>query len=455
MKHMTLILFILAGGLSLQATAATCMSAKEMDVIAKDFRQFADLAGREYCFNGSQTSNLLESLYFMRNTAFESKMPKSQDDLFSGRFANGWYQYFIGRIKDIDVQSNCPKGVGAYVYGWGNTMYVCPMILTNNFSVLDRASIFMHEARHIDGFPHTTCRSGARAGLQGACDTKISDGGSYAVSVETYAQLARYGTDIHPALKAYSMASAVTYADEAFQTPARVDRSQSLLILTKDRQFHNLDLTLNDLSTLGQSPEEGFLVSRSQSLILFPFDRTKDARYVFVNNEGEVNQSAGELVSKYNEKTPAERAQLIDLHIGGRWAARLYTNEIEFQCDPRSDTVSKMNIPKGKAIGFLYLDGYDRGSQSTQILVDTGDIFEAACDSRSLKPSITLSSRRLPGDLVRAHQVAGRTFGVSRDGLLYEIENNQAILIKTGFTAEIDDIAQRQVFRFFDSSTAD
>lgn len=432
------------------ASAATCVSSQEMTTIAKDFKQFQNLAGREYCFDGSQTSNLLESLYFMRNTAFEPQMAKSQDDLFSGRFANGWYEYFVGRIKDIDVQSNCPKGVGAYVYGWGNTMYVCPMILTNNFSVLDRASIFMHEARHIDGFPHTTCQSGARKGLQGACDTRISAGGSYAVSVETYAQLARYGTDIHPALKAYAMASAVTYADEAFQTPTKVDRSENLLVLTKDRQFHNLDLTLNEISHLGQSPTSGILVSRAQNLILIPFDRNENARYVFVNNEGEVDQSAGEIISKYNEKTPAERAKMIDLHIAGRWAARLYADEVEFQCDPRSDATSTVKLPKGQAVGFVHLEGYNRGVQKTQVLVDTGDLFEISCDERSLRAAVRPMAQQLPGDLVRVHKIAGRTFGVSRSGDLFEVEANQATLIKTGFNSGIDDIAPRQVFRFFD-----
>ena len=74
----------------------------------------------------------------------------------------------------------------------------------------------MHEARHIDGYPHITCSKGPRKGLQGACDNRITDTGSYDVTVETYAQMAEYSPNLHPALRAYSKASAVIYADEAF-----------------------------------------------------------------------------------------------------------------------------------------------------------------------------------------------------------------------------------------------
>ena len=124
--------------------------------------------------------------------------------------------------------------MGAYVYGYfDQTMYVCTMMLTSDFTSLDRASVFMHEARHIDGFPHTTCHEGPREGIRGACDFQISDGGSYAVSVETYAQIAKYATEVHPALRAYSRAAAVTYSDEAFVHTPSIDRTKGLVVLDK------------------------------------------------------------------------------------------------------------------------------------------------------------------------------------------------------------------------------
>ena len=156
--------------------SADCIAQSEMKVIASHFNQFANLTNADFCNDNSQNWHLLSSIMFMRKTQFSQTMPPSKDELFTGRFAKSWYDYFIGRINNLEVVSSCPKGVIAYVYMFGDkTMYTCPAALTNSFSSLDRASVMMHEARHIDGFPHITCSKGARQGLQGACDKKIAD----------------------------------------------------------------------------------------------------------------------------------------------------------------------------------------------------------------------------------------------------------------------------------------
>ena len=235
-KHWILSLSILATGWTVHA--ADCVSQADMQDIASHFQQFSNLAGSQYCYDGSQTSHLIEALMFMRNNKWAASMPKSTDQLFSGTFASDWFGYFTGRINELSVESSCPKGVGAFVYGWGgNTMYVCPMMLTDNFVAVDRASVMMHEARHIDGYPHITCSRGPRAGLGGACDNRITDTGSYDVTVETYAQMAEYAPNLHPALRAYSKASAVIYADEAFDTPVSIDRTEKFVLLTNKKEF--------------------------------------------------------------------------------------------------------------------------------------------------------------------------------------------------------------------------
>ncbi|HMN68523.1 MAG TPA: hypothetical protein PKC28_08285, partial [Bdellovibrionales bacterium] len=253
------------------AHANDCISQTEMSEIAASFPQFRSLAGAEYCLDDSPTAHLLGGIMFMRQTRFAPDMPKSNDDLFSGRFASSWWDYFIGRINEFQVEGSCAKGVVAYVYWFGNTMYVCPMALTANMTALDLASVFMHEARHIDGFPHTTCTHGPRQGLQGACDSRISQGGSYAVTVETYAQLAKYAPDIHPAMRAYSRSSAAIYANEAFETPVRVDLRTQYLIMTDDGEFHELNVVGETATKLaGHAPAVGQIFMRGQHMILYP-----------------------------------------------------------------------------------------------------------------------------------------------------------------------------------------
>jgi len=431
------------------ANAADCISRAEMQDIASHFTQFKSLANQDFCYDGSQTSNLLMSLMFMRKTEFSADMKPSTDELFSGRFANSWYQYFIQRIGDINVQSSCPKGVGAYVYGFGDTMYVCPMMLTQNFSALDRASVFMHEARHMDGYPHITCKQGPRKGLQGACDSRIADGGSYAVTVETYAQIAKYAQNLHPALKAYSMVSAATYADETFDTPARVSKAPELLVMSRAQDFYSLNLENRQASTtLGKSPALGHIVMRAQHMILFPDDKTLPARYVFAKNEGEIQQSAGDASLEYNSQTPEQRAQWVDLYIGAQWTAKVYTQKIKFTCDPKSDSASEISLPSGEqSSGILHLAGYNRAALSSFLATSSGKILEFGC--QSLKPFLRASSVQLDRTFKRIHKVGNRLVGLS-EGSLYELSSNGSQLIRSNLDGQIHEIAPRNRYEFLE-----
>lgn len=440
-----------ASSLAAGTPATNCVSKTEMAEIARDFPQFRNLASADYCLDGSLTANLIESLMFMRKTRFETIMPASSDELFSGRFANGWYDYFQQRIDELDIQSSCQKGVGAYVYMWGNTMYVCPMLLSANFTSLDRASVMMHEARHIDGYPHVTCNRGPRTGLQGACDNKIADGGSYAVSVETYAQIGRYAPDLHPAFRAYAKAAAVTYADEAFDTPTKIERNSQFVFMTKDLAFHSLDpsrgLTIQDL---GSAPELGRIVMRAQFMILFPDNKSSPARYLFARNEGEIAQQAGDIASEYNGQSPSDRARLVDVHIGGQWAARVYNDRVRVACDPRSDSTSDVSLNGETPKAFLYPNGYDRGAKTAQLEMASGKIFDLTCSGGS--PQLRASSVKLDRLFKKLYKAGNETIGLGDDGKLYRVQNGVSQVLSTAFDGQIYDLAPSTSTRFFDGS---
>lgn len=442
---------ILLLSLTSSAFAADCISAEEMTEISSHFTQFKNLSGKEFCYDGSQTSNLLATMMFMRKTAFEGDMRKSTDDLFSGRFSSDWYNYFIGRIEDMEVESSCPPGVGAFVYAFGGkTMYVCPMMLTDSFSALDRASVFMHEARHIDGFPHTTCSHGARKNMSGACDESIAEGGSYAVTVETYAQLAKYATDLHPALKAYSLASAVTYADETFETPTHVDRVAELLIMDKNKNFHALDINgSGEAKALGQSPALGHIVSRGQHLILFPDDKTLPAKYVFAKNEGDLGQEAGDIPIRYNAQSPEKRAELLDVHIGAQWTAEVYSDKISFVCGRRSTTNNEVSLNGKKALGILYVNGYDRASRTNYLATEDGSVIEFGC-TESGSTFARASSLSIDKKFKRVQKVDKTLVGLTHDGHLFRIEGTTTTPIKTAVDGQIHEISPRQSIGFME-----
>lgn len=430
--------------------AKECVSQSEMAAIAKDFPQFRNLAGAEYCLDGSETANLIDSLMFMRRTQFDNNMSNSSDELFSGRFSKDWYGYFEQRITDIDIQSSCPKGVGAFVYMWGSTMYVCPMMLSANFTSLDRASVMMHEARHIDGYPHVTCRRGPRAGIQGACDTRISDGGSYAVSVETYAQIARYAPSIHPALRAYAKASAITYADEAFENAVRIERDPKFVVMTKDADFVSLDANQGFATTkIGTAPELGRIVMRAQHMVLFPEDKTHNARYVFARGEGEIAQQAGDIAADYNSQSPSDRAKWVDVHMSAQWVVRVFGDRIRFQCDPRSDANRDVNLPAGEQPkALVYPNGYDRGATLVHLQMASGKVYELTCGNGS--GVVRQSAVTLDRTFKRLYRSGAETLGLGDDGKIYRIVNGVSTVVSTAFDGRIHDLAPSSGYAFFD-----
>lgn len=426
-----------------------CIAQSEMAAMAKNFRQFANLANREFCNDDSQTWHLLSSLMFMRQTKFSETMTPSEDELFSGKFAHGWYDYFVGRINKLEIVNNCPKGVIAYVYMWGNTMYTCPMALTNSFSSLDRASVMMHEARHIDGFPHITCSKGARKGLQGACDDRISKGGSYAVTVETYAQLSKYAEGIHPALKAYAKSSAIVYADEAFEVPVQIQRSEKLLALTNTKDFHSMDMETKEIKTLGKAPALGHIVRRGQHMILFPEDKTLKAGYLFSNNEGELSQSPSDMVTEYNAQTPAEKEKLKDLHIGAQWSARVYANSVKFLCDPRSPNEATVALPNGlTASSLVYPDGYARDVYAVVLSTENGNLLEIGCNNKTAY--VKASSVVLDQPYKRIQKAGGFVLGLTAQGELFQLDKDRSTPVASDLQGSIVDIVPQESFRFFE-----
>lgn len=435
-------------GIPGQPKPENCVSQSEMQEIAGHFKQFRNLANSDYCFDGSQTSNLISAIMFMRRTQYPSSMPKSQDELFSGRFASNWYNYFIGRIDTFNIPNSCPKGVVAYVYSFGGkTMYVCPMGLTDIFSSLDRASVFMHEARHIDGYPHMTCSHGPRKGLNGACDDQISNGGSYAVTVETYAQLAQYAQDIHPALKAYSQSSAVVYADEAFESPVKIGRANQLLVATEGLDFYSVDLNTLKAEKMGKLSSAGKIVKRGAHMVLFPTDRTKAAKYVFANDEGEVQQSPGEIITEYNEQTLEQKSNFVDLHISAQWTARVYKNLVRFACDPNSPSLKDVAIPSGVTpANLMYPTGYARDMYTVQLAMTDGSIYDIGCSNRSA--FVRSSSVKLDQNYKRMYKVGDKVFGLSSAGQLFLVNGNSSTAVLSELGAVIE-ISPRQSYQFF------
>ncbi|MCC2679206.1 MAG: hypothetical protein K0R29_1782 [Pseudobdellovibrio sp.] len=451
MKVFKAILFAFVSIVIINASAnepeKECVPQSEMQAISQVFTQFSELSKAPFCNDGSANWQLLSSLMFMRKTQFSANMPQSKDELFSGKFAKDWYGYFAARLNRLEAAPECAKGIIAFVRPGIKTMHICPMTFTDRYSSVDRATVMMHEARHQDGFPHMTCTRGARKDVHKACDVNIADGGSYAVTTETYAQFAKYAEGVHPAIKTYSRSAAIIYADEAFENPVRINRSERLLALTKDGKFFSVDTQTGESKQLGNADAIGRIIRRGPHLVIFPEDKTKKAEYIFADGEGKIEQSPSDFVSEYNAQTPEQKSALVDYHIGGQWTAKVYKNSLTMVCDTRGPDISEIQIPDGKeAIGLSYPEGYARESFKIQLLTATGDVFDVNCENK--KASVSLAATRLDQRYTRIYKANGVVVGLL-DGKLHKLDGERSAPIVTAIDGMISEIVPQQSFEFF------
>ncbi|MCC6138951.1 MAG: hypothetical protein IT287_09990 [Bdellovibrionaceae bacterium] len=432
--------------------ADDCIQSKDMDEIVAAFSQFKHLKGKEFCYDGTADSALLEAIMFMRNTQFETSMPASADDLFSGKFASSWWKYFIGRINKFSIQTNCPEGAAAYVMGLfgGKTMYVCPLMLSGTMTALDRASIYMHEARHIDGFPHMTCTHGPRKGINGACDQRIKDGGSYAVTVETYAQLGQYATDIHPALKAYAKASSVVYANEAFEEAVKIDKTLNFMLLTQDKQFHELNVQGGvKVTARGVISDLGRIVMRGLYYVIFPEDKTLPAKFVFTNNEGDLAQAPGKDAAEYNTLNPTDKATWVTIHYAGSWGVKSLVDRVQFVCDPASGSKKDIAFASGaKPVSFIYPNGYAREDLLAYLMMDNGQVMEVGCSSKT-SPYMKATNISFDRPMKRVYKSGNTTLALGEDGKLYTVNGKVSTHVPTALDGQIYELLANTNFAFY------
>lgn len=427
-----------------QGDKAECISAADMTAIAQKFTQFQNLSGKEYCFDGSQTSFLLAGLNYIRKVEFTNPMVNSPDELFTGKFAKDWFGYFTNLVKTVQIEQSCPTGVVAFVYGFfhNNTMHVCPMALTAAFTPLDLASVFMHEARHIDGFPHVTCSQGPRANLQGACDKKISDGGSYAVTVETYAQLGQYGKNINPAYRAIAQSSALIYGAEAFQTPVKINREEGFLALTSDKKIYKINSSLNKApELLGTTENLGHFVKSKVGLVFMPDDKNKPMYRIFPTGETQT------LANEYNNDSVAGRTNVVDYYLAWTWNARIEKNKVRFFCDKREQPTqfSEVNLTNGEALAIVYPTGYSP-DKNTALLKTTQGVVEIGCVGG--KGQISKSQSVVDADLKRIHKADSTLLALTFSGDVLNL-SNQAQRVDLGLS-QIMDMTSYVRATFFD-----
>jgi hypothetical protein len=187
-------------------------------------------------------------------------------------------------------------------------------------------------------------------------------------------------------------------------------------------------------------------------MILLPDDKAQGSSYVFARGEGQIAQAAGDLAAEYNAQTPAQRADLVDMHIAAQWSARVYRDHVGFMCDPTNSVIQDVPLAGRVPASLVYPEGYDRASGSVDLVLDSGAMVELGCSAK--KAFVRASSRSLDQKYKRVYKSGSETVGLRADGRLFKLNGTSSTPLQTSADGQIHELVPNENYSFFDAADA-
>lgn len=156
----------------------------------------ASFGGLELCDSKIDTKKLFNDLQLVE----EGRFNDGATNIFIQNFvpADQYFSWLKQQTRSIERGNDVPWATaynswGAFTMqdGWAA------------LSTLGRVGTVIHEARHTEGYGHTSCEHGPYKGSSvSGCDSSVQAAGSHGVEMEYYARVSLQGANFHPAYKA-------------------------------------------------------------------------------------------------------------------------------------------------------------------------------------------------------------------------------------------------------------
>lgn len=442
---MKTLLVLLTLFISSNTYSAECIPAKDLQDIADNFSQF-----NKYLKNKSQYCEadmdaewfkIAKSLQLLKNiTPNEPAIDQLDGFTYKAISEKNWWSYFTNRARRFSVQSRCQEGVVAYVRAFfgGGRIHLCPFFF--EFNTSSQASVMMHEVRHFDGFAHTRCTQGNETGNFGGCDKKITDKGSYAISVQTLVGMAR-SNDIDDTEKAMVEAEAVYMAFNKFNTVPQLKINNSLLLSNGVGEIYEWDLkqTASFIKTL-ENPSKVY--ASGNYVTIYPEDRALDA-YRTNADLTTLVESSGLFAETYNADSLSERDKYQSISYLGN-GGMLKDNHLIVICDRRTGKLSNVNLDdRGQFTKIVSLSKNASGQEHQNYLIsESGEMLSYECeDIGSTKVNFGNINKSLSTDLLDITQLLSsgdQNFAIRESGELIQINssNNKLNTVKINLPIE-------------------
>lgn len=278
----------------------------------------------------------------------------------------------------------------------------------------------MHEVRHFDGHSHVTCQQGNEKGISGACDSKITGKGSYAISVQTLVGLARSnGTD--EGEKSLLESEAVYMAFNKFNIVPKVKLEDSIFLSNSFGEVYRwaIGKGADLVKTLN---EPAVVINSANNLTMYPLNADIDA-YRMNNKLSTSVENPGLYAKHYNAEPISEREKYDSISYFGT-GGLLKANTLTTLCKKGVAELHTMPLDQHgtfSRIITLSSDSQDLKRES-YLVSQNGDLVRYECVSNnSTTVSLKKSAKKLATgglDVLESFGLAGEQYALLEDGTL-------------------------------------
>lgn len=426
-----------------QSSNVTCISSDDMNIIGQSFRQIQNRLNdslEEYCEAdlGKEWFSLSKSLEILKNIK-QNPPALDIDDAFTYKAISekNWWDYFTNRASSFTLERSCQEGVVAFVYGGfggGNgNIHICPFFFEQE--LYSQASVMMHEVRHFDGHRHVTCSQGQEEGNDGACDTRISNKGSYAISVQTMVGMAR-SKDIPKAESSLLQSEALYMAFNKFNQTPQVKINNAVILSSKTGEVFKWNPKKETVKKVGQLNEPAVVLNSYNKFTIYPLDTNVPA-YRMDQELTERQKSIGLFAVEFNKETPSEKEKYKNISYLGA-GGLLKGNTLITICDNQS--LFSVNLKKrGEFVSMISMSGDDFDQVRTSLLLSkNGELVAFECRDRESNDIVFKNTGlRFDGnasDILESFSLDGNQYAVLKGGSLVNLNQSD----KTLSVEEID-----------------
>lgn len=414
----------------------TCLLRADLQRIEKKFHQFGNLSkiNEPLICAGKEISKpwfmVARSLLILESLKEAPAVKRDEKDQFtvSPIIEKNWWEYLTKRASKFAFHSDyCDKNpqVMAFVrYNKPKIINLCNKFFEESFT--SQVSILMHEVRHFDGYSHVTCSRGSEKGIKGACDKRITEGGSYAVSIQANVGLAKSGK-ISQEEKALLESMSIYYMDNKFNAKSTIKVNEMIYLSHANKKVYKANV--NDLSKLLyvtelKSPAK--IYSNISVMTLFPLNKVEPA-YRYNANFKQNMKELGGFANKYNFENEKERELYIDFNYSDN-GFFMKGSQLYYFCG--APELQKDNYNNLNAKAFLTF--HDGKELKSYIQAGSGNLYAFSCDLVKNKALLIPTEYCLPMSIVGSVGTQkGENFILTEKGQFFKINIKTRELMNT------------------------